>query len=327
MLRLARPRTMFLGKGDFRAPRRYEPAWCCVGSCPNYGMMADTCALWLFDLPNEETEASLREAWLAQLGSALVWKDEADNPIDPLVCFRHFAQSDFIGNVDGRPRGLKLDAVPSVLTPEPRGPWPGCSFMAAAMEATAQTGAALGSLPSVLVRRRGRPPGGGRAWGRRGRGRGGGMASRFVVAGWGSGPRRGEKRRGRPPLRRVTSSASNVTEHRRGTKRRGRPPSRRTNIARSASESSNPDVNDHHGEVDGGHLSQSKPTVTSNTTEAGRGGDDDEEPTIVRVVPGRPQLPRGKHIVEKEYWGDPDDGVIFCRVVWIPEPSFGDFEN
>lgn len=157
------------------------------------------------------------------------------------------------------------------------------------------------------------------------------MASRSVITGWGSWHRRGAKRRGRPPLSRVGSAAS-VTEHRRGTKRRGRPPSKRVNVSRSASASDDPELYGEEsaskpdGEVDDGHLSKSKPTVASNTTEDG-GGQDEAAPGIVKVVPGRPQLPRGRHIVEKEFWGDPEDGVIFCKVVWIPEPSSGDFDN
>lgn len=310
--------------------------------------MGQAWALWLFALPCKETEASLREAWLAELGSELVWKDDAGNPIDPFVCFRHFARSDFIGNVEGRPRGLKKDSVPSVLTPEPRGEWPGYSFMAAS-----------GRAATVVAKRRGRPPGGGRARGWRGRGSGGIMVSRPVVgeglgsASDASGRQRGGKRRGRPPLNRVAGSASSATKHGRGSKRRGRPPWKHLAVAGSNSASSdveehqgkvesgrpaelepdveehsgsaNPDVEEHHGAVNSGHLPQSNPTVVAgsalNTTNC-KGGVDGSAPAIVKVP--LPLLPEGRHGLEKKYWGELEDEVICCKMVWIPERSLGD---
>ncbi|KAL1425220.1 hypothetical protein MTO96_019373 [Rhipicephalus appendiculatus] len=91
-------------KPDSRMTTGYK---CCVTGCP-YAQKESPIGLWLFPLPDEEAEASLRSQWLQNMSI----DNNVNRPLSPRVCFKHFdAQKHFV-TVSHRMCGLKLDAVP-----------------------------------------------------------------------------------------------------------------------------------------------------------------------------------------------------------------------
>lgn len=83
-------------------------AGCSVPGCPS-NEYNTTGGLWLFALPCQQTESSLRAAWMERVPIDL----EANGPHGPYVCFRHFASKDLVYR--GRfPIGIRRDAMPSV---------------------------------------------------------------------------------------------------------------------------------------------------------------------------------------------------------------------
>lgn len=78
------------------------PYQCSVLGCPSANSPV---GLWLFSLPCKDTEPALRATWLERLPLT------ADQPHSPRVCFRHFAEQDFVQQRQCIV-GLKRMAVP-----------------------------------------------------------------------------------------------------------------------------------------------------------------------------------------------------------------------
>ncbi|XP_077560638.1 uncharacterized protein LOC144175435 [Haemaphysalis longicornis] len=78
------------------------PHQCSVLGCPSGNSPV---GLWLFSLPCEDAEPALRATWLERLHLT------TDQPHSPRVCFRHFAEQDFVRQKQ-RIVGLKRMAVP-----------------------------------------------------------------------------------------------------------------------------------------------------------------------------------------------------------------------
>lgn len=78
------------------------PHQCNVLGCPSGNSRV---GLWLFSLPCKDAEPALRATWLERLHLT------TDQPHSPRVCFRHFAEQDFVRQKQ-RIVGLKRMAVP-----------------------------------------------------------------------------------------------------------------------------------------------------------------------------------------------------------------------
>lgn len=88
---------------------------CCVQGCP-FANGQDEVGVWLFALPCQKEEPSLRSAWL----EGVTVDVEANRPQSPRVCFRHFDSAKDFVTLRHRVRGLDVNAVPSIQIPVPK---------------------------------------------------------------------------------------------------------------------------------------------------------------------------------------------------------------
>uniref|UniRef100_A0A224YLJ9 Cell surface glycoprotein n=1 Tax=Rhipicephalus zambeziensis TaxID=60191 RepID=A0A224YLJ9_9ACAR len=84
---------------------------CSVTGCPHGNDEQSPTGLWLFTLPDETNEASLRSEWLQHVPI----DNNVNRPLSPRVCFKHFDARKHFVSAKHRILGLKLDAVPNKL--------------------------------------------------------------------------------------------------------------------------------------------------------------------------------------------------------------------
>lgn len=132
-----------------------SPECCSVLGCPS-NENDTTRGLWLFALPCQQAEPSLRAAWMERVPIDL----EANGPHGPYVCFRHFATNDVIYR-GHRPIGISDGVTPSVPVPakenveldyipgNPRRNKPGAALGAASTEELAAQSGATSAMQSA----------------------------------------------------------------------------------------------------------------------------------------------------------------------------------